>query len=345
MSIHQRSENGTWFVSYRDAAGKRKTKNFGSGRDAKRAAAKFDAEAKAKRTLAEPIVEEVPGQVVYLDQLAQLFIDTKKAEGKGQERLTQLKALLEKHFIPVFAQRPISTIRLDELIGIVARKYKHCGQITRCRYLAYLKTLFQFAVNLDMIEKNPLARWKKPREVARNSQLTVADLQKLIKLAPPHLSWALELAWNLGVRTGKSELLALKWTDVDFETAEVKVFATKTKTYRVIPVTPEFLVRLKKKRKENPRGKFLVEWRGRSMDKFRRSFEQTRKAAKLPYHIVMYEVRHLFATTLLRNGGDLAAVSNLMGHHSIRMTADNYLHLQKEDKQRTILKLPQMIPK
>ena len=344
MSIHQRSENGTWFVSYRDAAGKRKTKNFGSGRDAKRAAAKFDAEAKAKRTLAEPIVEEVPGQVVYLDQLAQLFIDTKKAEGKGKERLTQLKALLEKHFIPVFAQRPISTIRLDELLGIVAKAYKKTGPITRGRYLAYIKTLFQFAVNMDLLEKNPLARWKKPKEIPRDSKLTIEDLQRLIQIAPPHLSWALEIAWNLGVRTGKSELLALKWCDVDWEGCAVKVFGKKTKTHRVIPVSPEFLARLKQKRKE-ARSDHLVEWRGKRLNKFHKSFPEARKALKLPYHFVMYEVRHLFATTLLRAHNDLGAVSQMLGHHSIKMTADVYYHVQEEDKRRAAATLPQMTPK
>jgi site-specific recombinase XerD len=38
----------------------------------------------------------------------------------------------------------------------------------------------------------------------------------------------------------------------------------------------------------------------------------------------MYDLRHLYATTMLTNGADLAAVSTLMGHSTITMTADTY---------------------
>ena len=40
----------------------------------------------------------------------------------------------------------------------------------------------------------------------------------------------------------------------------------------------------------------------------------------------MYDLRHLFATTLLSKGADLAAVSKMMGHATVKMTADTYYH-------------------
>jgi integrase len=45
----------------------------------------------------------------------------------------------------------------------------------------------------------------------------------------------------------------------------------------------------------------------------------------------MYDIRHLFATTLLREGGDVAAVSKLMGHASVKMTVDRYYRLLEDD--------------
>ena len=35
-------------------------------------------------------------------------------------------------------------------------------------------------------------------------------------LADEHVRLAIEVAYNIGVRPGESELFALKWTDVDF---------------------------------------------------------------------------------------------------------------------------------
>jgi integrase len=40
----------------------------------------------------------------------------------------------------------------------------------------------------------------------------------------------------------------------------------------------------------------------------------------------------LFATTILANGGDLKAVSKLLGHASTKMTADTYYHELKGEK-------------
>jgi len=62
-------------------------------------------------------------------------------------------------------------------------------------------------VDNEFVEKNPLRRWKKPNERPRDTRLTVTDLNKIEAAAAPHLAWGLEAAWNLGVRTGRSELL------------------------------------------------------------------------------------------------------------------------------------------
>jgi len=66
---------------------------------------------------------------------------------------------------------------------------------------------------------------------------------KLKDAARPHLAWAIEVAWNLGVRTGESELLALTWNDIDWDDSSIKVDATKTKTIRVLPMAPNFWIR------------------------------------------------------------------------------------------------------
>jgi integrase len=46
----------------------------------------------------------------------------------------------------------------------------------------------------------------------------------------------------------------------------------------------------------------------------------------------MYDLRHLFATTMLTNNADLAAVSKLMGHSTVKMTADTYYHYMEEKR-------------
>ena len=106
-------------------------------------------------------------------------------------------------------------------------------------------------------------------------------------------------------------------------------------------MSPEFIARLKKMQAQ-AQTEYLVEYAGRPVKQFRQSFRSACKRAEIPYHVVLYDIRHLFATTLLQEGGDLSAVSKLMGHSSVHMTANQYYHLLGDEKRRTIARLPSL---
>ena len=52
----------------------------------------------------------------------------------------------------------------------------------------------------------------------------------------------------------------------------------------------------------------------------------------------MHDIRHLFASTMLTGGAELAAVSMLLGHSTIQMT-ERYSHLTPEHKRDAIERL------
>lgn len=358
MSVHMRKNNSAYYVAYRNAEGKQTTKTFGKGREGRRAAQKFDKQVNDQKLTGVVVKTTVPGQVVpntleaiaeevavagkiYLDQLAQMYINSRKVEGTSLRTLKEIMSFLKRHLIPVFAQRPIEEIKYDEIVKIVAKAYENRSPVTRGRYLSYLKTIFKFGVEHDLIEKNPLRMWHKPKERPRDTRLTVEDLLKIKTVAPPHLAWAIEVAWNLGVRTGQSELLALTWGDINWTEKTINVYATKTKTRRIVPLSDGFLKRLHEK-KSSAQCDHIVEYSGRPVKQISRAMKTASRRAGITYPVVLYDVRHLFATTLLNEGGDLSAVSKLMGHSSIQMTANNYYHLLGNEKRRTIAKLPQL---
>ncbi|WP_419784696.1 tyrosine-type recombinase/integrase [Maridesulfovibrio sp.] len=72
----------------------------------------------------------------------------------------------------------------------------------------------------------------------------------------------------------------------------------------------------------------------------RKGFRNACKRAGVPNEIISYDTRHLHATSALNNGADLASVSAILGHASTKMTADQYYHVQKNEKIRAVNLLP-----
>jgi len=63
-----------------------------------------------------------------------------------------------------------------------------------------------------------------------------------------------------------------------------------------------------------------------------RLFDRPLSDAKLP-HMRIHDLRHGYATWLLREEVDLKRISELLGHSTIAITADIYAHVDREQKQ------------
>ena len=164
---------------------------------------------------------------------------------------------------------------------------------------------------------------------------------RVMKHADAHVRWAIEVCFNLGVRSGDSELLSLRWSNVDWERKQVRVFGRKTQTLRVIPVKDAFLERLREMRAIS-RTEFLIEFRGKPVRRIQKAFRMACRRAGIEHSVRMYDLRHMFATYMLSNGADLAAVSKLLGHSSITMTANVYYQYLEGEKERAVTLLPDL---
>jgi integrase len=339
MSVHQRKDSGSWVAKYRDEFGKQITITFGKGEEARKKAEAYDHDIKAQKLRNEQLQTGLTEDVgIYADELADLWYQDRKAAGCGAW-LKDWANILNKHILPHISNIPVEELKQASLVKFINRRYKKNSPTTRNRYLSYLKIMFNWGVKHEYLSKNPLAKWQKAKELPKELTLTAEDLQKIHDTAAPHIKWAIEIAMNLGVRTGLSELLVLQWKHVDWENKCVRVFATKTKTWRSIPIRPEFLDKLREKR---AKGKtcFLVEYNGRSIKSFSKGFRNACRRAKISDDIISYDIRHLFCSSMLSQRASPNAVSRLMGHASTKMTLDRYGHVMPGDEDRAIELLP-----
>jgi integrase len=148
---------------------------------------------------------------------------------------------------------------------------------------------------------------------------TADDVDMLLSLAEePWRSMFTVLAYT-GMR--RSELLALRWEDVDLDARVIRVRDGKTaRARRTIPMAPIVAETL-----DSPgSGLIFTSPAGNAIDPrgFNRAFERYAPIEGLTPH----GLRHGVATRLLEQGVSVHVVSAILGHSSTSITTDLYAH-------------------
>lgn len=356
MSIYQKAD-GRWNVVYREN-GKRHDKSFPRGEEGLKAAQEFDAywckikEAEEAQNQKRLTVLEQPKSTneITFGELAREYIQHSQSNGSTDNHLKSLAYEIRGRLYPMFGKdTPIREIdygrHILPFMNQLRQEKNPAGEplskVTINHYGHLLCALFNYAVEREYITKNPMKLWRKIPVAKKNVQLTFEDFLKIWSCAPDHVKWAMEVCINLGVRPGESELLSIKWKDVDFEKNEILIYGRKTKTYRTIPIREDFKERLLE-RKSKARTEYLIEFRGRPLKKIRKAFQRAVQKAGITYPVRMYDIRHLFATLLIDNGIPISTVSLLMGHARMSTTLDWYCHTPQSESRKAIGSLPSL---
>lgn len=336
MAVHKTS-SGIWSCQYRVPGRTSPVKEyFGPGSAGCKAAEIRDAEIKLQKAKGEKIVLSRDPGAVYLDRLAQLYLDDARTRGTSDRWRKEFSHILNVSILPALAHKPVDLLDYADIMRMVDGWPTSRSTNTINRYLGYLRAVFKFGIEQELIRKNPMAKWRKAREQKRRVLLTVDDLRRILEHSEPHLAWAIEIEWELGTRPGATELLALKWSDIDVESRTIHVPGTKTEgAARNMPITPAFLARLMEMQ-HHAQSDHLVEFRGRPIKKFRRAFQTACRRAGITYNVRMYDIRHLFASVKLAGGADLMAVSRLLGHTDVVTTQRAYYHLMRGEMEKAV---------
>ncbi len=141
----------------------------------------------------------------------------------------------------------------------------------------------------------------------------------------------LQLLYYSGLRL--SELISLRWTDVDFEREIIHIKRGKESKDRVVFLHAELAKRLQQHSKYEPfiliseRGKIYTE---RSIQEI---VKQAALKAGIHKKVTPHTLRHSFATHLLESGADIRYIQQLLGHNNLK-TTQIYTHVANKDIQK-----------
>ena len=274
---------------------------------------------------------------IYFDEVAKDFLEWSRVHKKSFKRDEGIIKNLMPHFGGCY---------LYQIIPHAVEKYQNerrqkVSAATCNREVACLKRIFNKAIEWGKARDNPIRKVKFFKEDnVRLRYLNKDEIVRLLKECAPHLKPIALCALNTGMR--KSEILNLKWKDVDLKTNLITVTETKSGECRKIPVNSQLKEVLESIEKYDS-CPYIFNRDGQKFGDIKTGFNRAVKRAGIEdFHF--HDLRHTFASQLVMGGVSLVAVKELLGHKSIEMTL-RYSHLSVENKRIALEILSSRLPK
>lgn len=200
---------------------------------------------------------------------------------------------------------------------------------------------YKAAMHNGLANMNPATYVKVPAEAPEKDirALTLKEQELVEKFCKSDLHGDLILfLLYSGLR--RQELCNLKWIDFDEHRNCIYIRKSKTKSgVRRLPLHPLCVCIIRSQPKIN---EFIFNTSRQtpiSPSSLHKTYLRLRKITGVEF-LTNHVCRHTFATRLIENGADPAAVAELLGHASAGFTLNRYVHSQFEHLEKQVYLLP-----
>ena len=307
--------DGKWYVDF--TFNKKRIRKFGG----------YTKE-QARNTLAKMRIEKLDERLGYknpkqsdiaFDQFAKEFIEIYSKQNK---RSWQRDEASLKNLKPFLKGKKLQDIGPELIERYKAKRKTEVSPATINRELAFLKTMFNKAVEWGRLESSPLKnvkKFKKPN--SKDRILNVGEMKRLINAADNHLEPILIIALNTGMRKG--EILSLKWENIKLSKRCIHLEDSKAGKSRDVPMNG-LVIEALSAIPQNSEYVFFNSRTGGPIQDVKTAFKTACKNAEIR-GLRFHDLRHTAATRMVEARVDLVTVSKILGHSSIQMTM-RYAH-------------------
>jgi len=325
-----------WYLDYRDARGRRVQKVAPLAVSQEEAVialketvrCEFDAEYRIKRER----------EKITFEHLADMYINDYAKANKRSWKCDRYR--IEASMKPFFGQ-----YELQSVTPLVIERYR-AGRLDKGisrssinREITIMKRMFNLAIDWSLTDSNPFVKVKlfSEKDTQKERILEAEEEGRLFMASPSYLKPILRMALHTGMRRG--EIFNLRWRQVDLEKREIAVLQTKSGKNRIIPLNEILRVELAGLKNRQDKGEFVFAnpKTGLPYTEVKKSFKGACKKAGIE-DLRFHDLRHTFATRLIRAGVDIITVKELLGHYSIRMT-QRYTHSNQLQKKLAVERL------
>ena len=326
-------------ISYREkvyVGGKAVTKTFRRKSDAANWKKNYGAEVQKREALGIGHV-----QTIDFGSFFPLWLETKKNQNLAPRTIDEYLSTYRRYLLPILKKTDLERINQASVQKVIQLCRKNgIGAKRTNSILITLKQILNDAVKLDYLAGNPLKDMEmvkmKPRSLSYWLPEEVARFLSANEGSPLHPLFVVAL--NTGMRRG--ELAGLCWDKVNLGDGRIEVArirdryglrdTTKTGTIRYLPINAPTRKTLEGLSRNKGHLRFVfTRAAGKPVDAHHmseRHFQKAVERAGLP-KIRFHDLRTTYASNFVMAGGDVFALSKLLGHTSVEMTAKKYAAL------------------
>jgi integrase len=328
MRVYKRGKN--WYIDY-FYKGKRYRRKISRSKKVAELTLK-DIEVKIAKGEFLGIHEE---KKVLFEDFAKEYLEFSETN-KAPESYRRDKDHLGLHLIPYFKEKYLFEITSQEIEKYKTERLKRLKPATVNRQLACLKHMFNKAIEWGYVKNNPMKDVRMLKEPpGRIRYLMPDEISALLRECAPHIRPIVITALHTGMR--KSEILNLKWSNIDLKRRLITIETTKNNECRTIPINDVLYEELRKIPRHFRNHMVFYNKDGENYYDIKKGFQAAVKRAGVK-DFRFHDLRHTFASYLVMSGVDIRTVQQLLGHKDIKMTL-RYSHLSKTHLQDAVNKV------
>jgi integrase len=351
----------SYYARWRGEGGQEVKRRIGLKRSAHAAdgLTKREAEEKLRRLRDEVKPTPEVGTALTIAELGERYIANLERQERKRATVVAVESILRVWLVPFFGEKDVRSIKAEDVADLIRmmergdrpgarqkgdRRYgKPVGSKSIRNYIGTLSALLNFAERKDWLAANVARHIDDLPGAVRSDEihfLTVDEVNALVEAAQPGDYEALDRALYLtaamtGLRQG--ELVALRWMDVDWPAARVRVRrnhvlgefgAPKSRrSTRSVPMADAVAGELDRLFKAASRQGdndlvFADPYTGGPLDKaaILRRYRKALKAAKLDESHRFHDLRHTFGTRMAAKAAPMRMLQEWMGHRDIQTT-------------------------
>lgn len=183
-------------------------------------------------------------------------------------------------------------------------------------HLTFIRTIFNFLIEAEILETNPAKRVKPlPENITKHRFFDERTWERIKKEASPELMKFILFLYHTGTRPNEARQLKHEHILRDRKLLLVPAGISKNKKDDYVPLSESFL-------NSFPKGEGLIF--GSAINYYSGKFQELKKRLKLEKDFTLYSIKHTRAIHLAQDNASPYAIMSLFRHSSLEITM-NYL--------------------